>query len=129
MRPFLIALCILALISQQATGSSPLPFMTFTNTLPGNRYVSDYITSTDQLKLIITWPGSAYFSGDAQQIVDGVTGTYGTVAEDYVSTPGSFIFEKVAGINGRLDLSVQFDTDNVISYNLQFFVNGILKRF
>lgn len=82
MRPFLIALCILALIPQQATGSSPLPFMTFTNTLPGNRYVSDYVTSNDLLKLIITWPGTATFIGSAKQTVDGVTSTYETVAED-----------------------------------------------
>lgn len=55
MRACLLALCILALALQQAEGTQLYPFMTFTNTLPGNIYYSSPLTSTDAFKLVITW--------------------------------------------------------------------------
>lgn len=93
MRTCFLALCILALALRQAEGTQLYPFMTFTNTLPGNMYFSGPLTSTNAFKLVITWnttDTNSFIYG--QFLYGGEQGEFTPGEGEETTNPGSYIF-------------------------------------
>ena len=68
--------CILSLMPLQASASKLVPFMTFGNNYPSNRYTSGFVTATDIVKVVVTWADGGTFAPVVMQIVDGVRDDY-----------------------------------------------------
>lgn len=68
--------CILSLIPLQASASKLVPFMTFANNYPSNRYTSGFVTATDIVKVVVTWADGGTLAPVVKQIIDGVKSDY-----------------------------------------------------
>lgn len=53
--------CILSLMPLQASASKLVPFMTFANNYPSNRYTSGWVNAADTVKVVLSWADGGTF--------------------------------------------------------------------
>lgn len=68
-----VAVCLISLMPQLAEGSTQTVFSTITNTYPSNVHTSTFVTTSDVVKVVITWTEADTISvASAKSVVNGV---------------------------------------------------------
>lgn len=77
-----------------------VPFMTLTNRMPSERYIIPMITSTDVIKVVVTWIEATSLTVGTSKIINGVYGQW-TFGQGYFTvTSNNYVAEKVTGFDG-----------------------------